>query len=71
MQVVVYLGDFIVVYCISFSKVKLIVTDHRNRLNVATTNKLLMVGINTSSVKDLDIEKVVDLYLSEKSRKLC
>ena len=42
------------VECI-FSKVQLTVTLHRNRLNVKTVNNISMVGINTNSVKDLDV----------------
>lgn len=43
-----------------FSKVKLIVNDHRNRLAVTTVNKLLNIGLNV----------VVKLYLSKKKRRI-
>lgn len=54
-----------------FSRVQLIVTTHRNRLNVKTTNNLLMVGINTNCVSDIDLKKVVRKFLSKSKRRIC
>ncbi|XP_046563809.1 E3 SUMO-protein ligase KIAA1586-like [Haliotis rubra] len=53
-----------------FSKVKLIVTDHRNRLSVENCNRLLMISLNASSASDIDLKKVVSKYLARKKRKL-
>jgi hypothetical protein len=50
------------------SKVQLIVTTHRNRLNV--TNNLLMVGINTNTRSDIDLEIVVTQFLSKRKRRI-
>ena len=54
-----------------FSKVKLIVTEHRNRLKVPTTNKLLMISINKEKESDMDFEKVVNSFLKKRPRKIC
>lgn len=54
-----------------FSRVKLIVTEHRNRLQVQTTNKLLMVALNTDSEADIDFKQVVKYYLKQKNRRIC
>ncbi|XP_052242375.1 zinc finger protein 862-like [Dreissena polymorpha] len=51
-----------------FSQVKLIVTEHRNRLEVMTTNKLLIIKLNTKSHCDIDMRKVVKLFLKKKRR---
>ncbi|XP_046546632.1 uncharacterized protein LOC124256710 [Haliotis rubra] len=53
-----------------FSRVKLIVTDHRNRLSVKNCNRLLMISMNTSSTADIDMDKVVAKFLSRKNRKI-
>jgi len=53
-----------------FSKVQLTVTLHRNRLNVKTVNNILMVGTNTNSVKDLDVDECVKIFL-QKKRRIC
>ncbi|XP_067675870.1 uncharacterized protein [Haliotis asinina] len=53
-----------------FSKVKLIVTDHRNRLCVKNCNRLLMISMNTSSTADIDMDKVVAKFLSRKNRRI-
>ena len=37
-----------------FFKVKLIVTEHRNRLKVETTNTLLMISLDTEQESDMD-----------------
>ena len=55
-----------------FSKIKLIVTEHRNRLKVQTTNKLLMIStINKEKHSDMDFKKVVNSFLKKKPRKIC
>ena len=54
-----------------FSRVKLIVSDHRNRLKVETTNKLLMVALNTEEEADMDFNKVVSSFLKKKCRRIC
>jgi len=58
--------------CIIFKvyKVQLTVTLHRNRLNVKTVNNILMVGTNTNSVKDLDVDECVKIFL-QKKRRIC
>lgn len=53
-----------------FSKVKLIVTEHRNRLNVTTVNNLLMIAANTKSVDEINITDCVKLFL-RKRRRIC
>lgn len=53
-----------------FSQVKLIVTDHRNRLQMATTNNLLMVAMNTKQVSDIDLNRVVEKFLARKKRRI-
>ena len=54
-----------------FSKVKLIVTEHRNRLKVETTNKLLMISLNTEQESDMDFKQVVKMFLEKKNRRIC
>ena len=54
-----------------FSKVKLIVTDHRNRLKVETTNKLLVISLNTEQESDMDFKQVVKILLEKKNRRIC
>lgn len=49
-----------------FSKVQLTVTLHRNRLNVKTVNNILMVGTNTNSVEDLDVDKCAKIFYNRK-----
>ncbi|KAH3718979.1 hypothetical protein DPMN_061807 [Dreissena polymorpha] len=51
-----------------FSQVKLIVTEHRNCLKVMTENKLLIIKLNTKSHSDIDMRKVVKLFLKKKRR---
>ncbi|XP_045165902.2 zinc finger protein 862-like [Mercenaria mercenaria] len=51
-----------------FSQVKLIVTDHRNRHEVETTNKLLMIKLNTKSASDIDMDKVIKKFLAKNRR---
>lgn len=53
-----------------FSSVKLVVTDHRNRLSVKTTNQLLLIRQNIKTVEDLDCEKVVKKFLAKKKRRI-
>ena len=53
-----------------FSRVQLTVTTHRNRLAVKTVSKLMTVGLNTNSVDDLNIDRVVKIYLGKKKRRL-
>jgi hypothetical protein len=53
-----------------FSRVKLTVTTHRNRLAVKTVSKLLTVGLNTRTVEDLDLQKGVQLYIGKKKRRI-
>ncbi|XP_046581004.1 uncharacterized protein LOC124288528 [Haliotis rubra] len=52
-----------------FSRVKLIVTDHRNRLKVNNCSKLLMVSMNAMSSTDIDLRKCVAKFLARKKRK--
>ena len=47
-----------------FSKVQLNVTVHRNRLKVSTISDILMISINNENVDCLDLDKVVDEFLS-------
>jgi hypothetical protein len=54
-----------------FSKVQLNVTVHRNRLKVSTTSDILMISINNENVDCLDLDKVVDEFLSRKKRRIC
>ncbi|KAH3836861.1 hypothetical protein DPMN_110237 [Dreissena polymorpha] len=51
-----------------FSQVQLIVTEHRNRLEVHTTNRLLIIKLNTSSHTDVDMQKVVTAFLKKNRR---
>ena len=56
---------------VEFSKVQLNVTVHRNRLKVSTTSDILMISINNENVDCLDLDKVVDEFLSRKKRRIC
>ncbi|KAH3887311.1 hypothetical protein DPMN_011326 [Dreissena polymorpha] len=51
-----------------FSQEQLIVTEHRNRLEVQTTNRLLIIKQNTSSHTDVDMRKVVTAFLKKNRR---
>ncbi|XP_067648851.1 zinc finger protein 862-like [Haliotis asinina] len=53
-----------------FSHVKLIVTDHRNRLKIDNCTKLLMVSMNAKSSADIDLGKCVAKFLARKKRRL-
>ena len=54
-----------------FSKVKLIVTEHRNRLKVETTNKLLMISLDTEQESDMDFKRVVKVLSEKRNRCIC
>ncbi|XP_046549776.1 uncharacterized protein LOC124259647 isoform X1 [Haliotis rubra] len=53
-----------------FSRAKLIVTDHRNRLKVNNCTKLLMVSMNAKSSTDIDLRKCVAKFLARKKRRI-
>ncbi|XP_067670753.1 zinc finger protein 862-like [Haliotis asinina] len=53
-----------------FSHVKLIVTEHRNRLKIDNCSKLLMVSMNAKSSADIDLRKCVAKFLARKKRRL-
>lgn len=53
-----------------FSRVKLIVSEHRNRLKAETTNKPLMIALNRENGEDMNFDKVVELFLKRKKRQI-
>ena len=52
-----------------FSQLKLIKTDHRNRLNINTLNKLLMVKLNLKLLEtDCVVKVAAQKWLAHKNR---
>ena len=51
-----------------FSRVKLIVSEHRNRLKAETNNKPLMIALNRENGGDMNFDKVVELFSKEKEK---
>ena len=54
-----------------FSKVKLIVTQHRSRLKVETTNTLLMISLDTEQESDMDFKQLDKMFLKRENRRIC